>query len=709
MFFAVWCSVCFAQKNITDSLQNVLEAYEHKDTVKVNLLNNIASKIFATDADKALILLAQSATLSDDLDYKKGKANSLVLKANVNFDKGNYLQTIKYYDQALGIFKELKDKKGMSVCYHNFGMAHYYLGDFDKAAINYKSAILYAEEANAQRRLSISLVGLGTLYSKQGEYDKGVESFAKAIQIDEKIGNKKGISNGLVNLGTLYNRQAKYTYALENFHKSLDIKEQIGDIRGTAAVLSNLGGVYERLDRDGDALSYYNKAYAIQERLKDKDGTVNTLINIALIEMKRNRFSNARNSLKTALSLSEDLGNKSKVADCLANMATVEMRGKNHDLALRYLKRAVAINEAIGSQRELSYCLMKMGQVYYDSNDLDTALQYADESAAIADKLKITDFQKDLALLHSEIYYSQQKFKLAYEKSLLNQKLNDSIFSVKNIDKAAQIKHKYAYRKKESSLKNDIKKKDGQLEESQQEKFWWITGSVCMLGAFCLAMALVKTKKVKMENKQLLTEQKLRRSQMNPHFIFNSIQNIRSLIYDKKENEAVDYLNKFSSLTRQILESSDESYTSLADEVKLIHNYVTIQQLLYGKTFDFDIIVDEALDADSVFLPPMLTQPFIENAIKHGLGPKEEKGRLEIRFLLHLDKLLFEVLDNGNGFIRAIPAANQKSMAIAITRQRLAHYAKDSSFEIHAANLTDSLKNIVGAKVSFEIPYIYEH
>jgi hypothetical protein len=223
---------------------------------------------------------------------------------------------------------------------------------------------------------------------------------------------------------------------------------------------------------------------------------------------------------------------------------------------------------------------MKIGQVYFSMEDFDKAMQYANESAALADKLKLTDFQKDIALLLSQIYYAQQKFKMAYEKGILHKELNDSIFSVKNIDQAAQIKYRYVYKQRENSLQNQVNTKDVQLESSQQQKMWWIIGSLCLLVVFGMVMAMVKIRKVKMESKQLLTEQKLRRSQMNPHFIFNSIQNIRSLIYNKKENEAVDYLNKFSSLTRQILESSDENYTSLADEVKLIHNYVTIQQLM---------------------------------------------------------------------------------------------------------------------------------
>lgn len=169
----------------------------------------------------------------------------------------------------------------------------------------------------------------------------------------------------------------------------------------------------------------------------------------------------------------------------------------------------------------------------------------------------------------------------------------------------------------------------------------------------------------------------------------------------------MQYLNKFSKLTRQILESSDENYMSLEEEIDLIKSYISIQQMLYGNKFNFKITVDDDIDPESYFLPPMLTQPFIENAIKHGLKDKSE-GVLEIRFQIEGKKLYFEVTDNGAGFGSKV-SENHKSMAMEITRKRLSFYTKEKSTEVLAQNITDALQNIVGAKVRFEIPYLYEN
>jgi len=202
--------------------------------------------------------------------------------------------------------------------------------------------------------------------------------------------------------------------------------------------------------------------------------------------------------------------------------------------------------------------------------------------------------------------------------------------------------------------------------------------------------------------------QKLLLSQMNPHFIFNSLQNIRSLIRGKQDDAAIDYLGKFSKLTRQVLENSDEDYISLSDEVAMITNYLTLQQLS-GHAFDFKVTVADAINPESILLPPMLTQPFVENAIRHGVSAREAGGCIAVRFYLEGNQLFFEVTDNGNGFQSHRKQAGHKSMSMGITRERLAHYTKNRDIAIKADNLKDKDQNTIGARVGFEIPYIYEN
>jgi len=201
-------------------------------------------------------------------------------------------------------------------------------------------------------------------------------------------------------------------------------------------------------------------------------------------------------------------------------------------------------------------------------------------------------------------------------------------------------------------------------------------------------------------------KQRLLLTQMNPHFIFNSVDNIQSLIYSNKNEDAISYLTKFSKLTRQILENSRENYISLAEELHMMDNYITIQKLLYNKNFRHSITVDESINSDDILLPPMLTQPFIENAVRHGLKDKKEDGLIAIRFYKEGNALLFEVTDNGTGLVAKEKENGQRSLSTQITRERLESISPDKNIVIHTQNITDDAGFVKGVKTFFEIPYI---
>lgn len=349
------------------------------------------------------------------------------------------------------------------------------------------------------------------------------------------------------------------------------------------------------------------------------------------------------------------------------------------------------------------YCYLLLGKVYGEKKAYGKAIDYVSEGSALASKYGLAEQKKALFMLLSELNYDKSEAK------------NDTTLTEEVRDIKAAIKYKYFLKdsldktqKNASLLKKEVETKKNELLFSKFQEYLWMAGFLMLVIFFCFIFTLLTTRKIKIENKQLLTEQKLLRSQMNPHFIFNSIQNIRNLISHKKDAEAIDYLNRFSRLTRQVLESSNENYISLAEELELLDNYTALQQLLYNRSFEYSITADDTIDPDSVFIPPMLTQPFIENAIKHGLRDTTANGLITVRFRLKTARLFFEIADNGSGIVAGGKKTNHKSLAVSITAERLAHYHKRKKVDIRVHNILDTDKNIVGAGVIFEIPYIYE-
>jgi tetratricopeptide (TPR) repeat protein len=710
LFFAL--SPVFSQ---SDSLQT----YVKRDTIRVNLLNKAAEKIFSAEPDRATQLLRESEALSDALHYKKGKAFSLLHTGHIFTNKGNYTTAMGYYQDAMAIYQGLKDKKGIANCIYNVGRVTFYLGNYDKALDYYKEALSLAEETGDQRRLTTSLVAIGQTYLKRSNLDKALEYFRKALAIDEKNGNKRGISNDMNSLASVYKLKLDYSQSLEYYNKALILREQLGDQLGIATNLDNIGSLYDALGNDQEAYSYFIRALDIYEKIKYKKGIANTLVNAGIILMSRNARPQAMNLFTRALAIAEEMNDPYGIGVVYFNMGSSKLFDKDYDAALPYFEKSLKIHKQLNTKKEISYNYLKMGKLYLAKKDYDKAMQYATLSSALAEALNLIEVKRDLLLLRSDIYYGTKQYKLAFENRDMHKKLNDSIIDQKNSAKVAQL-YKYQFKDKlssaektQNSLKKTVKNRNSELASSQKQKLWWIIGSGLVLLLLILGGSLFyrKTKQKQvvhaLEKNQI--KQKLLVTQMNPHFIFNSIENIQGLIYDNKKEDAADYLTKFSILTRQILENSNENYISLTEEVNMIRNYMSIQQLLYDNKFDFTLTVEETIDSETIFLPPMLTQPFIENAIKHGLSNTEKNGMIAINFYLTEGKLFFEVTDNGKGFDAVKKSSKHKSLAMTITKERLINYTKNQDFVVQADNIKDKNEKVVGAKVVFEIPYIYEN
>jgi sensor histidine kinase YesM len=179
--------------------------------------------------------------------------------------------------------------------------------------------------------------------------------------------------------------------------------------------------------------------------------------------------------------------------------------------------------------------------------------------------------------------------------------------------------------------------------------------------------------KHKEENKRLLIQEQLFRSQMNPHFIFNALNAIKNFILINKKAQAADYLVDFSTLMRLILEGSAKDFTMLNKEIELLKNYLNLQQLRFNKTFHYEIYIDEKLDPSEVVFPSMLLQPFVENAVEHGVN--KGGSLVEITFKQQNKKNVIEstIRDNGPGFNNSLNPSdeNEKPSALQITKERL--------------------------------------
>jgi hypothetical protein len=210
--------------------------------------------------------------------------------------------------------------------------------------------------------------------------------------------------------------------------------------------------------------------------------------------------------------------------------------------------------------------------------------------------------------------------------------------------------------------------------------------------------------KTELEKKTIELEQKALRLQMNPHFIFNTLNTIKGFYSGGDIKDANLYISRFSKLLRLILEN-DMHLVSLETEIEMLELYIKLIQLRYQDVFEYNITIDNGIVTSETAIPPMLLQPIVENAIIHGLAPAGRKGQLNVSFFMEEDKLTCKVQDNGVGVktMNGIKHSNHESKGISITRERVKFF-NESSDDVNF-QVTSNLKS-PGTEVRIRIPKI---
>ena len=217
---------------------------------------------------------------------------------------------------------------------------------------------------------------------------------------------------------------------------------------------------------------------------------------------------------------------------------------------------------------------------------------------------------------------------------------------------------------------------------------------------------------LKNEKKVLMLEQQMLRSQMNPHFLFNSLNSIKLFIINNEKETAVYYLNKFSKLIRTILSNSQEKEISLKEELETMALYLNIENIRFTEKINYEVKIEDGLNPEEIKIPSLILQPFIENAIWHGLSNKKGDKNLKIN-IQKIDDfgIRFEIIDNGIGRelaqkIKDSKVSKQTSIGLKLTKERLQNFAKNLSktTEINFEDMYDAHKNPVGTKAIIIIP-----
>ncbi|MES2411800.1 MAG: tetratricopeptide repeat protein [Bacteroidota bacterium] len=647
----------------------------------------------------SLCFLLISSVISWSQNHTADSLVSVLQKAKNDIDRAQLLNAIadeykssdpklmfQFANQALQLAVKIKFKAAEGNAYLNLGNANIITGNYPVALQNF---------SNAQ-----------TIFEKE---------------LERNPANTKELRNSLAraygSIGIVFSEQSSYAKALQYELKALKIYEETKNLEKSARLYNNIGIVYKAQDEDFKALDYFVKGLKIQEKIGDETVGITTT-NIGNIYLNQRNFPKALEYYTKAQRLFVKYPNPRGLGELYNNLGLYYKMTNNPSEALKTFDKAIAAFTSIEDKFGISDTYFYIGEIYLEQNKLDEALSSTNKSLALAKELEVIEQVQNAEKRLSEIYEKKHNTEESLRHFKLYSIAKDSVANAENIRNGVRAEMNFEFDKKEALQKKEQEKRElvynEQSKRHQQQIFFVVLFILLVFGIIFLIYNRLQLKKTLTLQKELAEyEQKALHLQMNPHFVFNCLGSISSFIVQNGTDSAIKYLSKFSKLMRLTLEYSKESLIPIDKEMESLQNYLELEQLRFNQKFDFTITKSKDIEDDAA-LPPLLLQPFVENAIIHGLIPKNEKGTIAIDFSIEKECLICTIEDNGIGFdkskeIKETLVSVHKSMALDITKKRLemmeASTSRKANVEIR--ELKNNKGEILGTKVVLSLPIQY--
>ncbi|KAI9429350.1 hypothetical protein F5148DRAFT_1155245 [Russula earlei] len=627
------------QKRV-DSLLALLP-HTAEDTNRVRVLGLLSFHYFAVDPDQGIRYAGQGLALAKKLGWKKGIALLYNSFGADYWAKSDYLKAQDYYLAALKINEDIGNWISVGRNLHNIADTYESLNNYPKALEYYEKAIKVYEEHNDPYAIKGCCENIAAVYEYQKNYSQALAWYTRAMQIAVVLGNPRDISFIYMSIGVDYRLQGNYGRALEYEQKAVSTFEKLGYQQDMAASLGNLADIYYDQHNYPQALVYYQKALAMFRVFKSKAATGH---------------------------IGKYLGGLGKTYFFMAKDADNTTRTKYLDLSLYNLQKGIAVCQSVNDWVDLKDFFISLSDAYSLQGNYAASLDAYRKYAQYNDSLYSTEKDKEMTSREFSYEYERQK---------------DS-FDILTRLQASQL----------HTLQQE--KELGKLQSKQQ----WLYTIIAIIVAFLVTSYFLFSNRIhrlrlknelakeKAEKQLKEAEYKSRmnditlaalRSQMNPHFIFNCLNSIKLYTEQNNIEAASIYLTRFSKLIRSMLDNSRSESTTLTAEIELLQLYLEMEAMRFKEKLQYCIETDQGIDTDFIELPPLLIQPYVENAIWHGLMHKEE------------------VADDGIGrtksaALRSKLASKQQSYGTRLTGERITlineQYQTGASVEV--TDLTDT-------------------
>ncbi|WP_411029548.1 tetratricopeptide repeat protein [Spongiimicrobium sp. 3-5] len=568
---------------------------------------------------------------------------------------------------------------GQSYALNQLGTRYRNISQFKHAINLHQRALDAAEEAENIEFQIFSLNMLGVVYRRNDAVKTALDYNQKALELAETIENpsygiKRSINVSVNSIGNIYQALKQYDLAIEQFKKSMVLDAELGNKLGLAINNQSIGECLEEQGKLDEALKSYEVAIALDKEIGSERGLVICKNSIAQIYIKQKRLQEAVSVLEPTLIASKKTGDKFITSAVYINLGWAFMQLMRYDEARTMLQKGLEMAKKFNFPRNISKSYNLLSELNRNTGDYATALEYY-QNAVLFDN-KVTNevnlrYVNDMIIRYDTEKKSNQIEVLAKENEIVRLKLRQSRTSL-------------------------------------------LVGGIALALLAGILYILHRQYQLKNDKKLLTLEQSMLRSQMNPHFLFNSLNSIKLYIINNEKKNAVHYLNKFSKLVRKILEASSLKEIPLAEELETVELYMNIENIRFSNEIDFEIIVDEDIDVHTVKIPSLILQPFLENALWHGLSSKEGEKFVKLQVSKENNQFIdIFITDNGVGRdvaeeIKERKVLKRKSVGIDITKERLSNFSKDyeNSFHVKIVDLHDEKQQSIGTRIELRIPTV---
>lgn len=578
--------------------------------------------------------------------------------------------------------------------------------DFDLEMHFAQSALLKAKEENNKNELALANKNIGIIHWLRFNLDSALQFYGISLHQFKQLEDKIEVANLYNNISLILDRRMQSDSALTLIEMALELNFEANDSIGIAINYSSLGRLYgDRGNREAQ-VEYYKKSL-----LYDKGGEINAFNYNNLAAVLHSMHGPDSGLFYLRLALNENYSRKQNTT-IMMNMCGYFLEMKEVDSARHYLAKAKAF---VGEDLNQNYtsALINEGDILVYEGRFSDALKKYSELLEVADSRQLILVKVDALSRLAQTYKKLNQWEEAYTWFDKYSVLNDSLRDESNSQHYASLQAVFEYEKNQRKISDlTVENLKKEVEVTRERSFRNITilvsSSLVLAGLilWLLYRRKEERKRAALERKRLEIEQRMLRSQMNPHFIFNALNSIQSFITTNNTYEAEVFMSKFSMLVRKILENSTHKEIPLEEEVETLRLYLELEKSRFEERFDFEIMEN----ADPMLsIPPMLLQPFIENAIIHGMKDKTGKGHIHVRFEEEENCLRCEVEDDGVGRKNATKEATHNSLATTLTNDRISYFNETSGsvdYNLQVIDLIDDKEIACGTKVVLTIPLV---